>query len=100
MNPPRYSHQQKVAHLLRWAASWSDTRTGESMWSYSLGLGGSHALLNGWYKNEKVRNSLTMEERALLETALQRSSHARTHRKRTGCRGATGIHTEASSPQG
>ncbi|MGW2278229.1 hypothetical protein [Streptomyces sp. NPDC001770] len=83
MHSSRYSHQQKVAHLLRWAAGWAaDTCTGESMWSYSLKLGSSHALLNGWCKNEKLRSSLTVEEGILLETALARSARARISRGR------------------
>lgn len=100
MHPPRYDHQQKVAHLLRWAAGWAGTRTGESMWSYSLRLGSSHALLNGWYKNEKVRNALSSEERALLETALVRSAHARSGRRDMSGRRTVRVHAEPRVPQG
>lgn len=82
MHYSRFSHQQKVSHLLRWAAGWAaDTCTGESMWSYSLKLGSSHALLNGWCKNEKLRSSLTVEECVVLETALARSAQARISRR-------------------
>ncbi|MEU2227911.1 hypothetical protein [Streptomyces sp. NPDC018347] len=72
-----YSHAEKVSHLLRWAAGWNGDTAGESMWSYSLGLGGSHALLNGWFRNSRIRQSLTAEERRLLEMALSRSTRRR-----------------------
>lgn len=74
--PVRYRSEEKIGHLLRWAAGWSDASTGESLWSYSLKLGGSHALLNGWLKNPKILSALTQEERNMLSMARHRSSHA------------------------
>ncbi|MET9124049.1 MULTISPECIES: hypothetical protein [unclassified Streptomyces] len=85
--PVRYDREEKVRHLLRWASAWSDGRRGESLWSYSLKLGGSHALLNGWLKNTELLSSLTHEERTLLGEARSRSGLARgaavTHGQRT-----------------
>lgn len=75
--PVRYDREEKIRHLLQWASGWSDGDRGESLWSYSLKLGGSHALLNGWLKNPKILSVLTHEERKLLSEARSRSSLAR-----------------------
>lgn len=39
------------------------------MWSYSLSLGASHALLNDSLKNAKIMNLLTPDERNLIDAA-------------------------------
>ncbi|MFJ6838663.1 hypothetical protein [Streptomyces sp. NPDC091209] len=75
--PVRYKSEEKVGHLLKWAAGWGDEFPGESLWSYSLRLGGSHALLNGWLKNPKLLSALTQEERNMLSEARRRASNAR-----------------------
>ncbi|MCL7430322.1 hypothetical protein [Streptomyces sp. YS415] len=72
----RFSPEEKKYHLLRWASGWSGGERGESMWSYALRLGGSHALLNGWAKNPNLLQALTPEERRMLETARRRASCA------------------------
>lgn len=72
--PVRYESEEKIDHLLKWAAGWSEGAHGESLWSYSLKIGGSHALLNGWLKNPKLLSALTQEERSLLSEARRRSS--------------------------
>ncbi|MBO7934617.1 MULTISPECIES: hypothetical protein [Streptomyces] len=77
MQSVRYDREQKRFHLLQWAAGWNGDATGESLWSYSLRLGGSHALLNGWVKNAGIRNILTVEENRSLEAALAKSMRAR-----------------------
>jgi hypothetical protein len=77
MNFARFSLEQKVGHLLQWTAGWSGEEGGESMWSYSLRLGGSHALLNGWAKDRKVMNALTSEEQIRLALARRRSAESR-----------------------
>ncbi|MPY37815.1 hypothetical protein FNH09_43385 [Streptomyces adustus] len=75
--PVRYDSEEKVGHLLKWAAGWGDDSPGESLWSYSLRLGGSHALLNGWLKNPRILAALTQEERSMLSEARRRSSGVR-----------------------
>ncbi|MER5600852.1 hypothetical protein [Streptomyces sp. NPDC002265] len=75
--PVRYRSEEKVRHLLKWAAGWGDESPGESLWSYSLRLGGSHALLNGWLKNPKLLSTLTQEERHILSEARRRAHNAR-----------------------
>ncbi|MFF2210633.1 hypothetical protein [Streptomyces antibioticus] len=77
MQSVRYDREQKRFHLLRWAAGWHGDSTGESLWSYSLRLGGSHALLNGWVKNAGIRNILTVEENRSVDAALAKSMRAR-----------------------
>ncbi|MGW0581455.1 hypothetical protein ACWD25_37185 [Streptomyces sp. NPDC002920] len=84
MNCARYSLEQKIYHLLQWAAGWHSESAGESMWSYSQRLGGSHALLNGWMKNAKVMSSLTAKESNYLNVALTRSTRARYRRMPVG----------------
>jgi hypothetical protein len=71
--PVRYQSEEKIAHLRRWAAGWSNGARGESLWSYSLRLGGSHALLNGWLKNPKLLAALTQDDRNMLREARHRS---------------------------
>ncbi|MFJ5639765.1 hypothetical protein [Streptomyces sp. NPDC093223] len=71
--PIRYQTEEKIRHLLAWAAGWSGGSRGESLWSYSLGLGGSHALLSGWLKNPRLLAALTPQERDLLSEARRRS---------------------------
>lgn len=80
MSSIRYSQAQKIAHLLKWAAGWRGDLRGESAWSYSLRLGGSHALLNGWMNNAKLTSNLTPEERDLINAARQASKHSRARR--------------------
>lgn len=77
MSSFRYSHEEKIRHLLNWALGWSGGTRGESAWSYSLKLGGSHALLNGWMKNLKITSSLTQEERDMVNEARIKSNLAR-----------------------
>lgn len=77
---PHFTTEQKAWHLLNWAIEWDGNGQGRSMWSYSLGLGGSHALLNGWRKNGKILGLLTPEEKSLIAMAHElaaRSRHAR-----------------------
>ncbi|MER6852979.1 hypothetical protein AB0A81_23830 [Streptomyces flaveolus] len=69
MSFTRISFEEKVVHLLAWAAEWHENGQGRSMWAYSLSIGGSHALLNGWMKSERLINMLTQEEKGLIETA-------------------------------
>ena len=73
---------QKVDHILRWAAEWDGSRTGRSMWSYSLSLGGSHAVLNDWMKNEKLMGLLTPGERNLVRAARERAAQVRRARRK------------------
>lgn len=80
MSSTRYSQAQKIAHLLKWAAGWQGNRRGESAWSYSLRLGGSHALLNGWMNNAKLTSTLTQEERDLIHMARKASKRSRARR--------------------
>ncbi|MFF5408441.1 hypothetical protein ACFY8K_37020 [Streptomyces misionensis] len=77
MSSFRYNHEEKIRHLLSWAAGWSGGTRGESAWSYSLKLGSSHALLNGWMKNLKLISSLTQEERDLVNEARIKSNLGR-----------------------
>lgn len=82
MHGARFSSEEKIQHLLLWASGWDGGMRGESMWSYALRLGGSHALLNGWAKNPKLLQALTTDERRMLETARERAScAARTMRR-------------------
>lgn len=85
--PVRYNSEEKVRHLLEWAAGWGRESTGESLWAYSLKLGGSHALLNGWLKNPKLLSALTQEERNTLNEACRRARRAR--RGALGCVNST-----------
>ncbi|CAL9639659.1 hypothetical protein SUDANB140_06312 [Streptomyces sp. enrichment culture] len=99
-----YSHTQKIAHLLRWAAGWQGDLRGESAWSYSLRLGGSHALLNGWMNNPKLMSTLTQPERNLVHAARRASKHSRAGRtleaaSGRGPEGARGsCHSRLSGP--
>jgi|tagenome__1003787_1003787.scaffolds.fasta_scaffold19032045_1 hypothetical protein len=70
----KFSPEEKVHHLLTWAAEWNGGRTGRSMWSYSLSLGGSHALLNGWVKNRKLMARLTPEQQSLVGAARRNAA--------------------------
>lgn len=72
--PVAFTTEQKIRHLLKWASEWNDGAHGKSMWLYSLNLGGSHALMNGWLKSEKVTNSLSVEEKRLLDAARKRAA--------------------------
>ncbi|MGX1027522.1 hypothetical protein RKD38_002203 [Streptomyces ambofaciens] len=76
----RYSSTEKIAHLLRWAAGWKGDTRGESAWSYSLRLGRSHALLNGWMNDPKLMSTLNPAERELIHSARRAS---RTSRERS-----------------
>lgn len=69
MSFTRISFKEKVDHLLAWAAEWHENEQGRSMWAYSLSIGGSHALLNGWMKSERLMSILTQEEKGLIEAA-------------------------------
>lgn len=84
--PVRYNNEEKIGHLLKWATGWSGDSIGESLWSYSLKLGSSHALLNGWLKNPKILSALTQEERNMLSEARRRSAHARRALQPAACR--------------
>ncbi|MFG2794336.1 hypothetical protein [Streptomyces sp. NPDC048419] len=77
----RYSREDKIQHVLQWAAGWKGNSRGESMWSYSLMLGGSHALLNGWLKDPAIVAALTREEKNLVEEAREKSSRAKGRKK-------------------
>jgi hypothetical protein len=72
----RFTAKQKIGHLLKWATEWSEGGQGRSMWLYSLNLGGSHALLNDWIKNQKILNTLTQEEKDIIDAARKRSSES------------------------
>ncbi|MFF5860833.1 hypothetical protein ACFY8B_35450 [Streptomyces sp. NPDC012751] len=72
----RFSHEERIHHLVTWASAWVDRGQGESMWAYSLRLGGSHALLNGWAGNPRLLGLLSAEERRRLEVARERSARA------------------------
>jgi hypothetical protein len=72
----RFSREEQIHHLVTWASVWIDSGRGESMWAYSLRLGGSHALLNGWAGNPRLLKLLTAEERRRLEVARERSARA------------------------
>lgn len=73
MNLTRYRREEKIFHLLRWAAEWNGDLKGASAWSYSLKLGGSHALLNGWMKNHKIMSTLTRQEKEMVDRAREAS---------------------------
>ena len=73
MRVMRFTPEQRIDHLLRWAAEWNGTRRGRSMWAYSLSLGGSHALLNDWVNNERLMDLLTSEERRSVHEARERA---------------------------
>jgi hypothetical protein len=77
----RYSNQEKISHLLQWAAGWSDGSKGESAWSYSMKLGGSHSLLNGWINNAKLMSTLTRKEMSLINKAREASKNNRRAKK-------------------
>lgn len=77
----KFTLEQKREHLLNWVSQWRANGEGRSMWSYSLSLGGSHALLNGWSKSEIVLSLLTPEERDSLNETLRQA--ARSGRMRT-----------------
>jgi hypothetical protein len=70
---PHFTTERKAWHLLNWAAEWNETGQGRSMWAYSLDLGGSHALLNGWYRSAKVMIILSLEERGYVDAARERA---------------------------
>lgn len=70
---PPFTTERKAWHLLNWAAEWNETGQGRSMWAYSLDLGGSHALLNGWYRSSKVMVTLSSEERTYVAVARERA---------------------------
>ncbi|WP_331728676.1 hypothetical protein [Streptomyces sp. NBC_01176] len=70
----RFSREEKIHHLVNWSTTWVNHGRGESMWAYSLRLGGSHALLNGWAGNPRLLKLLTAEERRRLEMARARSA--------------------------
>jgi hypothetical protein len=74
MSISKFTTEQKLQHLVTWAAEWKGERNGRSMWAYSLSLGGSHALMNDWVKNEKLLRLLTQEERSLLRAARERAA--------------------------
>jgi hypothetical protein len=76
----RLTLEEKMDHLLTWAAEWHESERGRSMWAYSLSIGGSHALLNGWMKNEKLMSMLTQEEKGLIKAARSRALRYRSAR--------------------
>lgn len=82
MNSIRYSREQKISHLLKWAAGWNGEAKGESAWSYSLRIGGSHALLNGWINNSKLTSTLTQKEIDLINKAREASKNSKERRGR------------------
>ncbi|MEV5810441.1 hypothetical protein [Streptomyces parvulus] len=77
MATTRYSSTEKIAHLLQWAAEWKGDTRGESAWSYSLRLGGSHALLNGWMNDAKLMSALGPAQQELIQSARQASRTGR-----------------------
>jgi hypothetical protein len=74
MSISKFTSEQKIQHLVTWAAEWHGERKGRSMWAYSLSLGGSHALMNDWVKNEKLLRLLTHEEKSLIRAARERAA--------------------------
>ena len=55
--------REKINHLVNWANTWVNHGRGESMWAYSLRLGGSHALLNGWAGNPRLPTTRTTSKK-------------------------------------
>ncbi|WP_145969019.1 hypothetical protein [Streptomyces hyaluromycini] len=76
MSISKFTPDQKIHHLITWATEWKGERRGRSLWAYSLSLGGSHALMNDWFKNEKLLRLLTQEEKDLIREARERAARA------------------------